>query len=186
MKKVTSITIGLVILILCSCSSTSIREKQLTKVVVPRKVVQTKDTILSRMGIELERVDSIVEAETAKRVYVKDLTGYDSIAPKQEQKVEPVKPEQPEPVLPKQQNVLQEGNYHVIVASFPNESLKEAEKYTERLKKEAPGAKLIVTESRVRVAYSSHSTMAIATDARDTLAASSSKYKDCWVLKRVL
>lgn len=181
-----------------SCIHSSMPQKELTRVIVPRVTVQTKDTIMSRLGIEIEKIDSIVATAPRKEVEILDLTGEDTVntvvakvepkveKPKVESKIEPkvVQKEQPkeqpkaEPKAPL--------NYHVIVASFPNESLAEAEKYVARLKKETSGAKLVVTESRVRVAYSSHSSMAIATEARDALAETQSKYKDCWVLKRVL
>ena len=177
-----------------SCIHSSMPQKELTRVIVPRVTVQTKDTIMSRLGIEIEKIDSIVATAPRKEVEILDLTGEDTVntvvakvepkveKPKVESKIEPkvVQEEQPkaEPKAPL--------NYHVIVASFPNESLAEAEKYVARLKKETSGAKLVVTESRVRVAYSSHPSMAIATEARDALAETQSKYKDCWVLKRVL
>ena len=177
-----------------SCIHSSMPQKELTRVIVPRVTVQTKDTIMSRLGIEIEKIDSIVATAPRKEVEILDLTGEDTVntvvakvepkveKPKVESKIEPkvVQKEQPkaEPKAPL--------NYHVIVASFPKESLAEAEKYVARLKKETSGAKLVVTESRVRVAYSSHPSMAIATEARDALAETQSKYKDCWVLKRVL
>lgn len=156
-----------------SCIHSSMPQKELTRVIVPRVTVQTKDTIMSRLGIEIEKIDSIVATAPRKEVEILDLTGEDTVntvIAKVQPKAEPKAP----------------LNYHVIVASFPNESFAEAEKYVARLKKETSGAKLVVTESRVRVAYSSHSSMAIATEARDALAETQSKYKDCWVLKRVL
>ena len=159
----------------------------------------------TRAGI-IEKIDSIVATAPRKEVAILDLTGEDTVntvvakvepkveKPKVESKIEPkvVQKEQPkaEPkVVQKEQPKAEPKaplNYHVIVASFPTESLAEAEKYVARLKKETSGAKLVVTESRVRVAYSSHPSMAIATEARDALAETQSKYKDCWVLKRVL
>lgn len=180
-------------------------QKELTRVIVPRVTVQTKDTILSRLGIEIDKIDSIVATAPRKEVEILDLTGEDTVSavvamvePKVEPKIEPKVGSKAEPKIepkvvqkeqPKEQpnaGVKAPLNYHVIVASFPNESLAEAEKYVARLKKETLGAKLVVTESRVRVAYSSHPSMAIATEARDALAETQSKYKDCWVLKRVL
>ncbi len=164
-----------------SCINSSMPQKELTRVIVPRVTVQTKDTIMSRLGIEIDKIDSIVATTPQKKVEIIDLTGEDSVdtvVAKVEPKVEPKVVQEVQHIAPL--------NYHVIVASFPNESIAEAEKYVARLKKEAPRAKLLVTESRVRVAYSSHQSMAIATEARDALAETQSKYKDCWVLKRVL
>ena len=189
-----------------SCIHSSMPQKELTRVIVPRVTVQTKDTIMSRLGIEIEKIDSIVATAPRKEVEILDLTGEDTVntvvakvepkveKPKVESKIEPkvVQKEQPkaEPKVVQKEQPRAEPkaplNYHVIVASFPKESLAEAEKYVARLKKETSGAKLVVTESRVRVAYSSHPSMAIATEARDALAETQSKYKDCWVLKRVL
>lgn len=204
MKKI-NLMVLCVMVTLFGCVHSSMPQKELTRVIVPRKTVQTKDTIMSRLGLELERVDSIVAAAPKEKIEILDLTGEDSIKPvpvkhvetvvtqpnekpKAQTKVQSnVNPEAKPQIQPKKQPIVEEsGNYHVIVASFPNESLAEAEKYVERLKKESPNAKLIITESRVRVAYSSHSTMAIATEARDSLAQNNTKYKDSWVLKRVL
>lgn len=161
--------------------------------IVPRVTVQTKDTIMSRLGIEIEKIDSIVATAPRKEVEILDLTSADTVntvvakvEPKVEPKIESKIVQKEQPKEQPKADVIAPLNYHVIVASFPNESLAEAEKFVERLKKDAPEAKLLVTESRVRVAYSSHPTMAIATAARNVLAESQPKYKDCWVLKKVL
>lgn len=197
--------------LLFACSSSSMNQKELTRIIVPRKTVQTKDTIFSRLGIELKKVDSIVASKPKREIIIKDLTGDDTLQTPiaDAQPVAQVKPiEEPkaniqskpdikseikqeikkEPIVEVKAEVIKpsSGNYHVVVASFPSESMAEAKQYVERLKRVATGAKLLVTESRVRVAHSSYPSMAIATAARDSLAKAQPKYKDCWVLKKTL
>ena len=197
--------------LLFACSSSSMNQKELTRIIVPRKTVQTKDTIFSRLGIELKKVDSIVASKPKREIIIKDLTGDDTLQTPiaDAQPVAHVKPiEEPkanvqskpdikseikqeikkEPIVEVKAEVIKpsSGNYHVVVASFPSESMAEAKQYVERLKRVATGAKLLVTESRVRVAHSSYPSMAIATAARDSLAKAQPKYKDCWVLKKTL
>lgn len=197
--------------LLFACSSSSMNQKELTRVIVPRKTVQTKDTIFSRLGIELQKVDSIVASKPKRQIIIKDLTGDDTLHTpianaETVTEVEPIKQSEAqvqaepdikaeikqeikkEPTIEVEAQIIKpsSGNYHVVVASFPTESINEAKQYVERLKRVAVGAKLLVTESRVRVAHSSYPSMAIATAARDSLAKAEPKYKDCWVLKRTL
>lgn len=194
-----SLWAAIMIVVATGCVGSSLSQKDLTRIIVPRKTVQSADTILSRLGIELQRQDSVVENVSERGLYIKDLTGEDSlllseqglVADTQESRVEEViLQEVVELVHTENQAQIQpekkRGNYHVIVASFPNSELVEAEKYVERLKNAAPEAMLLQTESRVRIVYSSHATMALAAEARDSLAVKSPKYKDCWVLKRTM
>ena len=197
--------------LLFACSSSSMNQKELTRVIVPRKTVQTKDTIFSRLGLELQKVDSIVASKPKKQVVIKDLTGDDTLeipnakvqsVTKIDSSEQPMSNAQVKTDIKSEikQEIKKEksveikaevikpssGNYHVVVASFPAANIDEAKRYVERLKKETTGAKLLETESRVRVAHSSYPSMAIATEARDSLAKAQPKYKDCWVLKKVL
>lgn len=190
---------AILMIVATGCVGSSFSQKDLTRIIVPRKTVQSADTILSRLGIELSQQDSVVENVSEDDLYIKDLTGEDSlllseqslVADTQESKVEEkILQEVVEQLQPEKQVETQpqekRGNYHVIVASFPNSELVEAEKYVERLKSSAPEAMLLQTESRVRIVYSSHATMALATEARDSLAVKRPKYKDSWVLKRTM
>lgn len=206
MIKIFNVLSVCVVLVIMGCNGSSLSHKDLTRVIVPRKSVQSADTILSRMGMGADRVDGIVVASSENELYIKDLTGEDTVVMPVvdssdtdslvQVKMEAVAVEvknvdmeseivdRVEPVVAPQ--IPRGGNYHVIVASFPNSELTEAERYVERLKSSSADAKLLKTENRVRVAYSSHPTMAAATAARDSLAATATKYKDCWVLKRTL
>ena len=210
-KNIKILGVAFCLSLLFACSSSSMNQKELTRVIVPRKTVQTKDTIFSRLGIELQKVDSIVASKPKREIIIKDLTGDDTLQlptaePQTDTVVEPIsqpeakvqaKPDikseikqeiKKEPIVEVKAEIIKpsSGNYHVVVASFPNESMAEAKRFVERLKKESTGAKLLVTESRVRVAHSSYPSMAIATSARDSLAKAQPKYKDCWVLKKSL